>query len=61
MSQQHTARQSLELALEEYGLNEGPTQGPGLQQLARSSLKDQVGSTHIRGTLATTYPVAAAP
>lgn len=44
MSQPRTARQSLEQALEEYGVqNEGPTSGLGLQQLARSSVKDEVG------------------
>lgn len=38
-----TTRQSLEQALEEYGVqSEGPSPGLGLQQLARSSRRDEV-------------------
>jgi hypothetical protein len=43
MSQPLTARQSLEQAIEDFGIqNEGPNLGMGLQQLARASLKDEV-------------------
>jgi hypothetical protein len=43
MAQPLTARQPLERSLEEYGAqNEGPSSGFGLQQLARSSLQDEV-------------------
>jgi hypothetical protein len=46
MSQPLTTRQSLEQAIEDYGVqNEGPNPGLGLQQLARASLKDEVRST----------------
>lgn len=48
-SSSRTARQSLEQAFEHCGLQtEGPHPAPGLQELARSSVQDQVSSPRVR-------------